>query len=99
MIDQKIGGNLSTPIIKRLTHGLVQRLDRIVKGSSPCKMMDDFHINLMNYDSNVETTQYLDMVTIHGFSSVVLMPTRITSTSAALIDHINFHPSSLNSQS
>ena len=77
--------------INPFTDGLEKTLDKIVKGASPCIMMGDLNINLMSYNSHVETTEYLDMVTIHGFLPVILMPTRITSTSATLIDHVYFY--------
>ena len=50
--------------------------------------MGDFNINLLQYNSNSKTNDFLDDVFSIGFVPVILKPTRITDTTATLLDHI-----------
>ena len=48
----------------------------------------DFNINLLNYESNTQTTNFLNDITSNLFVPHITVPTRITSHSQTLIDNI-----------
>ena len=50
--------------------------------------MGDFNINLLNYDLHTETHDYVDTIFSNVFLPLITKPTRITPTSATLIDNI-----------
>ena len=51
-------------------------------------IMGDFNINLLNYDHHAETRNYVDTMYSNAFLPLITKPTRITPTSATLIDNI-----------
>ena len=53
-----------------------------------CTVMGDFNIDLLQYNTNHKTNLFLDDIFSLGFVPVILKPTRITDTTATLIDHI-----------
>ena len=50
--------------------------------------MGDYNINLLNFGTHTKTNEFIDDVISHGFLPYILKPTRVTDTSATLIDHI-----------
>ena len=50
--------------------------------------MGDFNINLLNYDSDKDTTNFVDTMYALSFYSTINTPTQITATSKTLIDNI-----------
>ena len=50
--------------------------------------MGDFNINLTNYGSHTETQDYIDAMFQHSFMPLINKPTRITTTTATVIDNI-----------
>ena len=50
--------------------------------------MGDCNINLMNYENHTLTSDFVDLLRSHSFISLTNRPTRITSTTATLIDNI-----------
>ena len=50
--------------------------------------MADFNIHLLNYDQHTETRDYVDTMFSNAFLPLITKPTRITPTSATLIDNI-----------
>ena len=48
----------------------------------------DFNFNLLNYDHRTETRDYVDTMFSNVFLPLITKPTRITPTSATLIDNI-----------
>ena len=50
--------------------------------------MGDNDINLLNYDVHNNTAEFTDMMYANSFMPVVTHPTRITQSSATLIDNI-----------
>ena len=52
----------------------------------------DFNIDLIKFDLNDNTNEYLNTVLKNGFIPTILLPTRVTSHSCTLIDHI-YHQS------
>ena len=50
--------------------------------------MGDFNINLLNYDSDKDTTNFVDTIYALSFYPTINTPTQITATSKTLIDNI-----------
>ena len=50
--------------------------------------MGDFNIDLAKYSSHAQTSEFYDLLSSHGYRPLILQPTRVTSTSATLIDNI-----------
>ena len=50
--------------------------------------MGDFNINLLNVATHQKTYDFIDNVIAQGFIPYITKPTRITSTTATLIDHL-----------
>ena len=50
--------------------------------------MEDFNINLLNYESNESVADFLDRMCTHGFLPCLSGPTRLTPQSKTLIDNI-----------
>ena len=50
--------------------------------------MGDFNIDLLQYETHSPTEQYVNMLFSNAFYPIITKPTRITSHSATLIDHI-----------
>ena len=50
--------------------------------------MGDYNIGLWNSESLVRTNEFVDLMNCNEFIPLISRPTRITSTSATIIDHI-----------
>lgn len=48
----------------------------------------DFNLDLIKSDSHAPTSEFLNILTSHSFLPTISLPTRITSTTATLIDNI-----------
>ena len=53
-----------------------------------CYLLGDYNINILNYASHVQTAQFVDMMSSNGFLPLITRPSRVTATSATLIDNI-----------
>ena len=51
-------------------------------------IIGDFNIDLLKYNSHEKTNDYVDNIFSQGFLPLITKPTRVTSSSATLIDHI-----------
>lgn len=63
-------------------------LSRLKSERSTCFLMGDFNINLLNFESHNLTSDFVELLHSHSFLSLINRPTRITATSATLIDNI-----------
>ena len=54
----------------------------------PAYILGDVNISLLNCSSHSESSDYLDLMYTNTFIPLINRPTRVTSTSASLIDHI-----------
>ena len=63
-------------------------MDIINTENKLCVIMGDMNIDLLKFGSHTKTSDYLDNIFSHGFLPVITKPTRITTTSATLIDYI-----------
>jgi len=57
-----------------------------------CFVVGDFNIDLCKYKlkAHTATTDYVNMLLLNNFQPTVVMPTRITNSSATLIDHMYY---------
>ena len=53
-----------------------------------CTIMGDFNIDLIKYSHSSTVREFVDLMTAHSFFSCINKPTRVTSHSATVIDHI-----------
>ena len=53
--------------------------------------MGDFNKKLPNYDSDKDTTDFVDIMYAPSFYPTINTPTRITATSKTLIDNIIYN--------
>ena len=53
-----------------------------------CYLLGDFNINLLNYETHAQIGSFFDMLSSNGFLPLITRPTRVTATSATLIDNI-----------
>ena len=53
-----------------------------------CYLLGDYNINILNYASHVQTAQFVDMMSSNVFLPLITRPSRVTATSATLIDNI-----------
>ena len=60
----------------------------IQKDNKKCYIMGDYNINLLNYDLHTATAEFTDMMYANSFVPLINRPTRITESSATLIDNI-----------
>ena len=69
-------------------------MDTITSERKSCIIMGDINIDLLKYGNHDKTTKYVDGIFSHGFIPHIHKPTRVTNSSATLIDHIysnSFH--------
>lgn len=64
--------------------------------SHPVILTGDFNLNILNYDTNSNVKSYVDLLIMNNFLPVLLIPTRVTTSSATLIDHIFVRDSLIN---
>ena len=63
-------------------------LNKINASSHNCFIMGDFNLDLMKIGSNTQIDNFFDLLYSYSFYSIIESPTRITSSSASLIDNI-----------
>ena len=69
---------------------LFDLMDLVNRETKHCVIMGDMNIDLLKFGSHNKTSDYLDNIFYHGFLPTITItkPTRISNTSAILIDHI-----------
>jgi hypothetical protein len=72
--------------VDHFTSQLTKTLESLPQNGD-CFIAGDMNINLINYDHNL-TLNYLTTLMTHNFFPCITLPTRITDTSATVIDHI-----------
>ena len=77
-----------TPISDFSSEFLEKTLQKITKSKKTCVLLGDFNIDLIKYDSNQGVSNFYDNISSHGFRPLILQPSRVTATSATLIDNI-----------
>jgi len=74
--------------INEITTDLNSILDKIKSESKTVIITGDLNIDLLKYNTHNQTTQFIDMLISNNLTPRVTLPTRITHTSATLIDHM-----------
>ena len=82
VIYRKPNGNIGSFLSK-----LEIVLNAIATSGKTCIIMGDFNINLL-INSNRNTKTYTDLFTIYGYYPFINKPTRVSTHSATVIDHI-----------
>ena len=72
----------------RFTEHITQIIKSMKTDKKQCYIMGDFNINLLNYDTHQETRDYVDTMFSNACIPLISRPTRITPTTATLIDNI-----------
>ena len=68
---------------------LTKLLDKINQNpNKPSILTGDFNLNLIKADTHPQTNDFLSIMTAHSFIPTITKPTRITSTTATLIDNV-----------
>ena len=63
-------------------------LENIKAEDKFCYLMGYYNINFLNYESHDQTATFIDMLYSYTFVPLINRPTRVTSSSATLIDNI-----------
>ena len=70
----------------------IERMDTILnvihKEKKICYFLGDLNLCFLKCDTHKHTSDFLDMIYTHGVFPLITKPTRVTETSATLIDHI-----------
>ena len=53
-----------------------------------CYIMGDFNVNLLNYEKHNKTADFVNMMFSHSMLPIINKPTRVTASSATIIDNI-----------
>ena len=69
--------------------------DKFFKENKSIFLLDDFNINLLNYDIHPPTNDFLDSHSSHCFFSDELQSSRVVSNSKTLMDNIFYNFCSL----
>ena len=73
--------------ISKFTKYLSSCLSKIKSEDRLVFIMGDFNINLLNYDSHTDTSEFLDQMVSRCFLPYVLHPTRVTDHCATMTDN------------
>ena len=57
-------------------------------GKITCILLGDFNADLLKIDSHDDSNYFYNVLTSQSFRPLILQPTRVTATSATLIDNI-----------
>lgn len=50
--------------------------------------MGDFNVDLLKIDTHSETCDFYELMSTFGFKPLIMQPSRVTSTTATVIDNI-----------
>ncbi len=76
--------------IKDFQHCMDELLTTVASRHITCIIAGDINIDLTKCDVNRDTAEYIDMLLSNNFLPLLVMPTRITCSTATLIDHIYY---------
>lgn len=65
-------------------------LNKLSHQKHTCFIAGDMNIDLLKCETHKSTQDYLDMIAVNNFRPLLILPTRITSKSNTLIDHIYY---------
>ena len=70
---------------------LVPLLEKLAKEEIEEILMGDFNINILNCNTDRDTSSFIDTIYSNSFYPTINIPTRITSNSKTLIDNIFYN--------
>ena len=70
---------------------LVPLLPKLAKEKKETILMGDFNINILNCNSDRDTSSFIDTIYSNSFYLTINIPTLITRTSKTLIDNILYN--------
>ena len=79
------------PVTEFMEDYLVPLLEKLAKEKKETILMGDFNINILNCNSDRDTSSFIDTIYSNSFYPTINIPTRITSTSKTLIDNIFYN--------
>ena len=62
--------------------------DKLRNENKLCYLLGDYNINLLNVDTHTSTADFSDVMFSNGFIPLITRPTRVTQSTATLIDNI-----------
>ena len=74
--------------LKVFNNTLSDILDKLRSEKNLCYLLGDWNINILSYEAHPQTTAFIDMMYQYGFLPLINRPTRVSSTSATIIDNI-----------
>jgi len=74
-------------------------LSKLANQKYPSIIAGDINIDLTKCNDNKATAEYVDTLLTNNFMPTIILPTRITSRTATLIDHIYYSGGTQNSDS
>jgi exonuclease III len=77
--------------IHRFNEALENTLQKISNEHKYLYLLGDFNINLMNTDTHIPTSEFLDIMYSHSLLPLITKPTRITDQTFSLIDNIFYN--------
>ena len=63
-------------------------IEKIKPENKYCYLMGDYNINILNFATHSATADFVDSMYSYGFFPLINWPTRITTSSATIIDNI-----------
>ena len=66
-------------------------LDKVSKEQKSIFLLDDFSVNLLNYNDHNPANEFLDSLASNSFVPYIKQPNRLTSHSKTLIDNIFYN--------
>ena len=100
-ITCRTNGQFLVGVIYRHPKGHVDKFTEILEGITTkiindnkiqnCIIVGDLNIDLMKHETHYNTGEFLNTMLSHGFMPTILLPTRVTSHSCILIDHIFYY--------
>ena len=78
-------GNSNTKLFLELLEKWLVNFD---KRSNELVITGDMNLDLLKYQNHAATSEYLDLMALHGLLPKITYPTRLKHSSATLIDHI-----------
>ena len=72
----------------QFTDEMSSLLDKLYREDKLIYLAGDYDINLLNVDTHVQTSSFVDLLYSHHLFPLISRPTRITPTSASLVDYI-----------
>ena len=68
------------------------------KKKKTCALLGDFNVDLLKFNDDINTSNFIDLLSSNGFRPLILQPTRVTTSSTTLIDNIYINDIEANSK-